>query len=38
MAVAPQATGLEASFDFHSGAAPTTVENRNLKELLTEQL
>ena len=38
MTATPQATGLEASFDFHSRAATTTVEKQEPTKILTEQL
>ena len=38
MAVVPKATGIEASFDFHSRAAATTVEKQEPTKILTEEL
>ena len=38
MTATPKATGIEASFDFHSRTAATTVEKREPTKILTDQL
>jgi len=38
MTTVPQATAIEASLDFHSRRAATTVEKPDPEKILTEQL